>query len=270
MVTQHIAQHGVDLRMETELKEIWGDKRSGRVKMAVTSSGEKIPCGFVGLTIGVRPNTDFLIFNQIELDKGILVDRFLETNVPGIFAAGDCAQLRQPAPGRKPTEPLWYTARMMGEVAANNILHAAEVEGNRKRIAYDAGIWFNSAKFFDLEYQVYGDIPARGAEGVQSVHWQHPNKNLSIRINWDRSTGAVTGFNLMGIRYRQEVCEHWIRTATPVKTVLQDLRLANFDPEFSRQYEPQVWQRFQEITGEAVRPGGRRRLAEVIRLLRPG
>ncbi len=269
LVTRHIARHGVDLRMETELKEIWGDKRSGRAKMAVTSTGDKIPCGFVGLTIGVRPNIDFLHFNKIDLDQGILVDSYLESNVPGIFAAGDCAQLRTSVPGRKPTEPLWYTARRMGAVAANNLLQAADKTGPREKIPYDPGIWFNSAKFFDLEYQVYGDIPVSDTAHSRSLFWQHPTKPLSIRICWNPSTGAVTGFNLMGIRYRQEVCEHWIRNATPLTSVLENLKLANFDPEFSRQYEPMLWQRYQEMTGETIRPVGRRRLSQVLRLLKP-
>ncbi|MEK7254993.1 MAG: FAD-dependent oxidoreductase, partial [Bacteroidota bacterium] len=111
MVTRHIREHGIDLRLETELKEIWGDRQSNRAKAVVTKNGEKITCGFVGLTVGVRPNVDFLHFSGIELDKGVLVNEFLQTNVPDIFAAGDCAELRQAAVGRRATEAVWYVAR---------------------------------------------------------------------------------------------------------------------------------------------------------------
>ncbi len=150
MINRHILEHGIDLRLETELKEIWGDKAGGRVKMVVTNKGEKINCGFVGLTVGVSPNIDFLHFGEIELGKGVLVNDFLETNIPDVYAAGDCAQLRNPKPGRRPTEAVWYVGRMMGETVAYNICG--------KKVAYDPGIWFNSAKFFDIEYQVYGDV----------------------------------------------------------------------------------------------------------------
>jgi hypothetical protein len=44
----------------------------------------------------------------------------------------------------------------------------------------------------------------------------------------------------MGIRYRHEVCEKWIRDKTPIETVLQNLGLANFDPEFFTEYESEI------------------------------
>jgi NADPH-dependent 2,4-dienoyl-CoA reductase/sulfur reductase-like enzyme len=232
MVTRHILEHGVDLRLGAELKEIWGD-RTGKLKLIVTSKGEKIECGYVGLTIGVRPNIDFLHFTPIEYDKGILVNDFLETSVPDVWAAGDCAQLRTPQPGRRPTEALWYTARAMGEVVARNVLGAIPSP-------YHPGIWFNSAKFFDIEYQVYGDIRPALPDDQATLYWEHPKGKKSIRINYDKMHGHALGFNLMGIRYRQEVCEKWIREKAHIEEVLQQLRLANFDPEFSREYEGQL------------------------------
>lgn len=232
MVTRHILEHGVDLRLDTELKEIWGD-RSGKLKLIVTSKGDKIECGYVGLTIGVRPNIDFLHFTPIEYDKGILVNDFLETSAPDVWAAGDCAQLRTPQPGRRPTEALWYTARAMGEVVARNVLGAIPSP-------YQPSIWFNSAKFFDIEYQVYGDIRPALPGDQATLYWEHPKGKKSIRINYDKMHGHALGFNLMGIRYRQEVCEKWIREKTHIEEVLQHLRLANFDPEFSREYEGQL------------------------------
>ena len=61
LVGRHMEEHHVDLRLSTELKEIRrgeGKERSERVGSVLTSQGEEIPCEFVGLTIGVRPNID--------------------------------------------------------------------------------------------------------------------------------------------------------------------------------------------------------------------
>ncbi|MFP4092115.1 MAG: NAD(P)/FAD-dependent oxidoreductase, partial [Cyclobacteriaceae bacterium] len=80
MVSRHIRKHGIDLRENINFKEIKGDKQ-GRVRAVVTEDGE-IPCQFVGVTIGVHPNIGFLKGSGIETDKGILVDEFLQTNVP--------------------------------------------------------------------------------------------------------------------------------------------------------------------------------------------
>lgn len=244
MISRHIQEHGIDLRLSTGLKEIWGD-RTGKLKLIVTSTGEKIECGFVGLTAGVRPNIDFLHFTPIEYDKGILVNDYLETSVPEVWAAGDCAQLRNPQPGRRPVEAIWYAARAMGETAARNILGAVPSP-------YAPGIWFNSAKFFDIEYQVYGDIQPVLPDHQAALYWEHPGGKKSIRIHYDKNKGNVVGFNLMGVRYRHEVCEKWIREHTHIEEVLPNLPVANFDPEFSRQYEPQILALYNQQKGTSL------------------
>ncbi len=259
MVTRHIRAHGVDLRLESELKEIWGDQQ-GRCKMVVTSEGEKIRCQYVGLTAGVSPNVDFLRFSALDIEKGILVDDYLQTNIPDVYAIGDCAQLRQPQPGRRPIEAVWYTGRMMGQVVAQTICG--------KPTPYNPGIWFNSAKFFDIEYQVYGTVLPNPPEHHASLYWEHPDGQRSVRIVYDRRTDSVLGFNLMGIRYRHEVCERWLCDGTPIEEVLQDLSLANFDPEFYPQYEGAIVAQYNQQAGKQLKLRKRRRLDLVLDFLK--
>ncbi len=227
MINRHILRHGIDLKLETELREIKGDQ-SGRVNGVVTSYGQKIPCGFVGITTGVSPNIEWLRDTELETDRGILVNTCLETNIPDVYAAGDCIQLRKPDPGRKAIEAVWYAGRMQGETLAYHMLS--------QPTAYHPGIWFNSAKFFDIEYQVYGDVPAQSGPAIDSIYWEHKDGLRSIRIVFDRGSRMVSGFNFMGIRARHEVCEKWIREKAPLEKVLSDLPVASFDPESSRQY----------------------------------
>ncbi|MFN8344892.1 MAG: NAD(P)/FAD-dependent oxidoreductase [Spirosomataceae bacterium] len=221
LVTQQIQKHGIDLRFETELKEIVG---TDQVEAVITDKNEKIDCQLVGLTIGVTPNISFLKNQKLALDKGILVNEFLETNLPDVYAVGDCAEHRQPPAGRKTIEPIWYTGRIMGETVAQSICG--------KRTAYCPGVFFNSAKFFDLEYQTYGDVPARLPEGMQTFYWQHPAKEMALRINYRTETKAVTGFNALGIRLKHIVCEAWIQQKRTFDYVIKHLPEANFDPEF--------------------------------------
>lgn len=228
LITRHIREHNIDLRLNTELKEIMPDNK-GQCKAVVTSDGQQIDCGFVGLTVGVTPNIEWLKNSGIELGKGILVDQWLQTSATDVYAIGDCAEIRQPTSGRRAIEAVWYTGRMMGETVARTICGRA--------MTYNPGIWFNSAKFFDIEYQVYGQI-LPGAEGQNSsVYWEHPDGKKSIRVAFDPDSGAVTGFNLLGIRYRHEVCEIWLENGEHIETVLENLGIANFDPEFFPQHE---------------------------------
>lgn len=259
MINRHIREQGIDLRLNTELKEIIDDG-TGKVGAVITSTGERIACGYVGLTAGVSPNIGFLQSSGIATQRGILVDPYLQTNAPDVYAIGDCAEMQQPDPGRRAIEPVWYTGRMMGENVAHNILG--------KKTAYQPGIWFNSAKFFDIEYQIYGHVPVQFNAGEASLYWEHPDGKKSIRIVYDQASSAVLGFNLMGIRYRQEVCERWIQGKTPLENVLQDLSLANFDPEFFPEYEAPLLEKYRAETGKSIQRRAKRKLSSVLQFLK--
>ncbi|MBA3971886.1 MAG: NAD(P)/FAD-dependent oxidoreductase [Bacteroidetes bacterium] len=231
MINRHIREHHVDLRLEAELKEIKGDS-TGRVSSIITNKDEEIPCQFVGLTVGVSPNVDFLKDSGIETDKGVLVNDFFETNVIDIYAIGDCAQFRVPPEGRKPIEQVWYTGRMHGETLAKTICG--------QQSAYSPGHWFNSAKFFDIEYQTYGVVNSKLSENEQTFYWEHSNGKISFRVVYDKNDKIIIGFNVFGFRLRHEVCDKWLTEKRTVDYVIEHLLKANFDPEFYRKYEPEI------------------------------
>ncbi len=243
MINRHIREHGIDLRLETELKEIV-DNGKDEACAVLTNKDERIDCGFVGLTAGVSPNIGFLRESQLETNRGILVDEYLQTNLPDVYAIGDCAEQRNPKPGRRPIEAVWYTGRMMGETVAHTICG--------RLTAYDPGIWFNSAKFLDIEYQVYGTIPTRPEKHQQSIYWERVDGRKAIRIVYDKNSSAVLGFNLMGVRFRHELCEKWLAEGTSVQEVLQQLGQANFDPEFYKTYEKEVLAAYEQQSGKKV------------------
>jgi NAD(P)H-nitrite reductase large subunit len=235
MVNRHIRKHGIDLRLRTELKEIIGGP-DGKVRGVVTTEGEEIDCQFVGLTVGVSPNISFLQDSGIKTERGILVNRYFETNLPDIYAIGDCAQFEKAPEGRRNIEQVWYAGRMHGETLALTLCG--------DRTAYTPGPWFNSAKFFNIEYQVYGQVHPQQMEDEEHLYWEHENGDKSVRIIYRKADGVVTGINLMGIRYRHEVCDRWLQSKATVQQVLSELKQANFDPEFYRKYEDQILREF--------------------------
>lgn len=231
LIHRQIRANGIDLRLGTELESILPDD-DGRVRAVTTTDGEKIPCQFCALTVGVSPNVDWLRESGIEIDRGLLVDRQLRTSAPDVYAIGDAAQLREAAPGRRSIEAVWYAGRRMGQTVARTI--------TGEPTDYDQGIWFNSAKFFDLEWQIYGDVPASAPDGVESLFWQDAENYRAIRINYRSDDRAVVGFQLMGIRYRHEACHRWIEESRPIEWVLRNLGAANFDPELFGQHEAEL------------------------------
>ncbi|MBK9331388.1 MAG: NAD(P)/FAD-dependent oxidoreductase [Ignavibacteria bacterium] len=235
MISRYIMQHHIDLRLSTEAEEFIGDE-NGRVKSVITITGDHIECQFIGLTAGVSPNIDLVKNSGINYNRGILVNEYLETNIIDVYAAGDCAEFQNAILFRKNIEQVWYTGRLQAEALAQTIC------GNRT--AYSPGVWFNSAKFLDIEYQVYG-LVNKNIPGEKNLYFENDEGNKSIRIVY--TDESVIGFNLMGIRYRQEVCEKWIREKYSIETVLENLGEANFDPEFFRQYEYYLIKKFNSL-----------------------
>jgi len=259
MISHHIKEHHIDLRLGYNLQEIIDDGHGRAAGVVVKETGERIDCGFVGLTAGVSPNIGFLASSGIEADKGVKVNKYMETSAPNVYAIGDCAERIEPVPGRRSIEAVWYTGRMMGETVAYNVCG--------KRLPYKPGIWFNSAKFLDIEYQVYGTVLNKPADNHLSLYWQHRNGKHSVRIIYDKESLAVIGFNLLGIRYRQEICEQWIKSQTHIEQVLQDLPLANFDPELCNAYEADILAQYNKSMGKQITLKKKRGLSGVLQYL---
>ena len=223
IINRIIRSHNADLRLNAELREITGNKE-GEVNAVITKDNQKIECQFVGLTVGVSPNIDFLKGSGIDTDRGVLVNEFLETNLPDTYAIGDCVQHRTPPDGRKGIEQVWYTGRIMGETVASTIT------GNKMQ--YKPGNWFNSAKFFDLEYQTYGRVNAIPSDNEETLYFEDQTKNIALRLVFLKHNRQLTGVNAFGVRLRHDVVDNWITTMTTVDTVINCFNEALFDPEF--------------------------------------
>lgn len=236
MINRHIKEHHIDLRLGTELKEIVDDGK-GNVAAVLTLDGESIECQFVGLTAGVNPNITFLKDTTLETELGVLVDEYFATSVEDVYAIGDCAQFRKvPAPERKLIEQVWYTARMHGETLAQSL--------TQKIVAYKPGPWFNSAKFFDIEYQTYGYIPPKWSEDLSSFYWEHPKEKICLRILFEKNSKVIIGVNALSMRLRHLFFDKALKEKWTIQEVMKQFPKANFDPEFYEKYHKQVIRAF--------------------------
>ena len=232
-ISNHIRSNGINLKFNTEVQEISGEKRAEAV---VTTTGEEIPADLVGLTLGVQPNISFLKNSEIETETGILVDEYLKTNIDEIYAIGDCVQHKDPLPGRHKIEAVWYTARMMGETVAQTICG--------RPFKYNPGHWFNSAKFFEIEYQTYGRVASNPIGNEQQLHWERPGQQKAVTISFDKENSLFLGINSFGIRMKHEVFDRWLSENRTIEYVLKNLGEANFDPEFYKRHEQEIFNSF--------------------------
>jgi NADPH-dependent 2,4-dienoyl-CoA reductase/sulfur reductase-like enzyme len=112
------AEH-VKLHYHTEIASAEG--RGGRVAGVVTKAGERIPCELLGVAIGVLPNVELARAAGLRMDRGVLVNEFLQTSDPHVYAAGDVAQVFDPLTGRAALDTLWNVALDQGRAAAANM-----------------------------------------------------------------------------------------------------------------------------------------------------
>lgn len=236
IIRKHILEYGIGLKLSTELDSILADEE-GKVKAVITNKGEEIDCEFVGLTVGVSPNIDFLEDSEIKTKDGVLVNEYMETNIEDVYAIGDCAEFRiAPGHNRKNIEQVWYTGRMHGEVLAQTL--------TGKRTAYQPGNWFNSAKFFDIEYQTYGWVMPQLANDENDFYWEHHSGKKALHFVFDKESMVFKGINALGIRLRHEIMDRWLTEERSIEYVLEHLKDANFEPEFYTSYENEVLDKF--------------------------
>lgn len=236
MINREILNNGIDLRLGVNLKEIKADENGKAKSVIIAETGEEIECDVVGLTAGVSPNIDFLKESGIETGRGVKVNRYLETNTPDVYAIGDCAEQHESIDQRRPIEAVWYTGRMMGETVAQTICD--------NRIQYKPGHWFNSAKFFDIEYQTYGWVWAQPKDNEARFYWEHKDGNKCIHLNYNKNTREFIGINTFGIRMRHQFFDKMLIEKQSVDYVLEHLADANFDPELYKLHEPEIVAKF--------------------------
>jgi NADPH-dependent 2,4-dienoyl-CoA reductase/sulfur reductase-like enzyme/nitrite reductase/ring-hydroxylating ferredoxin subunit len=163
-------EHGVAFRLGQRAAAI----DAGGVTLA---SGERLPAELVVIGVGVRPAVALAQAAGLAVDNGVLVDEYLQTSSPGIYAAGDIARWPDPHTGERLRVEHWVVAERQGQTAAANIL------GRRER--FDAAPFFWS-QHYDVQISYVGHAPSLAAPAGPA------GDNVEVRVAGDLAARDAT------------------------------------------------------------------------------
>jgi NAD(P)H-nitrite reductase large subunit len=148
IVEHRLCEEGVELIHHAEVVEVLGKR--GRVAGVRLLDGRTLHCDLLAYAIGIHPRVALAKGADLAVDRGVLVNEYLQTNDPDIFAAGDVAQVYDPLSGRSILDSLWGPAREQGWAAGLNMC-------GRKQ-AYIKGVPFNVTRLAGLTTTIIGTI----------------------------------------------------------------------------------------------------------------
>ncbi|MEN6464019.1 MAG: FAD-dependent oxidoreductase, partial [Syntrophaceae bacterium] len=215
IIAKRLAGVGINLVLNNTVKEIVRSRK--RVRKVVLNDGSSIPCEAVVIAIGVVPNKALAAQAGIKVNRGIVTDSSMETDVPGIFAAGDVAEADDMLAGEKRVTPIWPNAYIQGR-------HAGLAMAGAPR-AYAGSIPMNSIEFYGIPTVSMG-IANPPAEGFEVLARLEPEANFyrKIVLREGRLAGAV----LVGRIERSGILSGLIKNGTDVENIKQDLLRDDF------------------------------------------
>ena len=148
------------------------------------ADGTELEADLICLCIGVRPNLKLIQGQEININRGIVVDANQLSSCPGVYAAGDCCEALEVQSGCTQIVGLWANAGMQGRVAGYSMAGCTE--------DFPGGLLHNITHFMDMDFIGLGDTRKTG----EHIRFENPDKNIYIDALVDN--GRLQCVNLLG------------------------------------------------------------------------
>jgi NADPH-dependent 2,4-dienoyl-CoA reductase/sulfur reductase-like enzyme len=190
---------GVRFIKRAKLTELRGN---GTVSSAALADGQAIACEMVVAGIGVLPVTDLLANSGIEVEDGVLVNEYLESSRPDVYAAGDVANYQDVLFAKRRRVEHWDNAVSQGQYCARALM------GERTPFQH---VPYFFSDVFDLSYEYWGD-----SSGARPAVHRGDLSSKSFSVWWLREKRVVAAFTLNRPDEERELAPKWIESKQTV------------------------------------------------------
>ena len=226
LVLDTLNREGVKIHKNTELESIIGSR--GKVKGVTTNKGTTLKAGLVAFAIGVKPRIELAKVSKIEIQRGIKVNRYMETNRKDIFAAGDVVEYFDSVSQSWVVDSLWHIARQQGQIAGANMAG--------QRIPYERRNPINVTRLAGITTTIIGrvgsgktDVDCAIVRGESETWQQTPEavicqntsdiNRLRLLVGDQHIIGAV----LMGDQSLSQILENLVADKIDIRPIRQNL-----------------------------------------------
>lgn len=207
ILEEEIKNHNVDLRLQEIVSELVGEEK---VKKVITNKGE-YDAGLVIIATGVRPNTAFLKDSKVNLlpNGAIIVDEFGKTSVEDIYAAGDCATIKNIVTGQDSYVPLATGANKLGRIVGENLAGANN--------SFQGSLGSSCIKIMDMEAACTGltevqaeklgiKVKSKFISDFNQTNYYPGRNKMYVKLVYDADTKVILGGQVAGYKDAVQRC----------------------------------------------------------------
>jgi len=214
-----LTEAGVTVITGQTVQHILGRKdNEGSVGGVVITDGKEIPCDLVVVAIGVIPRTELVKETDMKLNRGIVVDRFMRTNIPDVYACGDVAEAHDFLLNGNRLLPLWPLAHLGGQVAGYNMAG--------KKVEYAGGTVMSSLKYFDLPIIAVGNTNPEDSGDYELLVERQPEKTVYKKILL--KDNRIVAFIFLGDIEKAGILFHLLKNHVDVSEIKDRLLSEDF------------------------------------------
>ncbi|MDR0915249.1 MAG: FAD-dependent oxidoreductase [Endomicrobium sp.] len=210
IIQKHMENHNIKFQLKSSITNV--NNTHNLVTEVILSTGDIIACDILIIAIGVLPNLNLAYKAGLKVNKGIIVNEYLQTSNEDIYAAGDCVESVDLLSNKKSVFALWTSAANQGKIAGENMS-----QGNHSKFLSEFAM--NAISFFGMHILSAGVVNTN-LQNIQSVTMKCQSNQL-CRLNILNNN--LVGFIMINENKRAGIYTALIRNKTQLSSLAYDI-----------------------------------------------